>query len=207
MVDVAVILIGGGAVLGIFGSLLVMILRNVLRDWAWPIRIPLLIQRGDGFVWDVTERAKVYKTKAGFEALKLMKRNHDIRVPEYRFVTTTDKGKQVYPLFSPIDGQYSKVNIVNNFNKLGLELVEDKASKNWAFDQIRRTAEKYRTEESWLQRNGMFLMTGTFAAMVIFFVIYYGGKLEMVGNSLAGAADSLAVAMTKFATVDAQVVP
>jgi len=41
-------------------------------------------------------------------------------------------------------------------------------------------------------------MNATFAAMVIFFVIYFGGKMEIVSGKLAGAAQSLTNAMTVF---------
>jgi hypothetical protein len=78
------------------------------------------------------------------------------------------------------------------------EVVEDASSKNWAVLEMSRINSKYREKEGFLAKYGMYVMNATFAAMVIFFVIYFGGKMEIAASSVGGAAASLDKAITTF---------
>jgi hypothetical protein len=196
MTDMELLLVGVGILVGVFSSVLIAVLWKVVLPWAWPITVPLMKRRGEGFVWDLGERAKKIKRKDGFECLKLMKNGEEIREPEYEFLQTTDKGKPVYPIYSPIKGQYSRLRFGNKPPRV--EFTEDKASKNWGIDMLRRAEAKYADKQSWFDKYGTFVMSMTLAVVIIFIVIFSWGKFETVSNSLSGAADNLAVAIAKF---------
>ena len=185
-----------GGIIGIILTILSVLGYKLFIWFFFPIEVPVIIQRGKGFVWDLKERARFVKDKSGYEALKLMKRRGGIKPPQFEYITTNQHGKPVYPIFNTTLGQYFPIKITN---PIGLESVEDKASKNWMITELQRNDRKYAPKEGFFMRYGPFIMSATFAAMVIFFVIYFAGKIEIIANSLSGAAMSLTVAMEKLA--------
>ena len=79
-----------------------------------------------------------------------------------------------------------------------MEVVEDKSAKNWAIQELERVHKTYTESESMFLKYAPYIMNATFAAMVIFFVIYFGGKIEIAGNALSGAASTLTNAINRF---------
>lgn len=181
-----------GAMVSIFG----VIMWRMFQNWRWPIKVPIAIQRGKSIVWDLTERARHITRRDGSEALKLKKRGKDtLKPPKYDSVSVDKKGKAVYPIFNTIAGQYFPIKLTKG---VSLDAIEDKSSKNWAIAEVTRLNDVYRPKEGWLAKYGMFIMNATFAAMVIFFVIYFSGKMELSANALASGATRMAEALEKL---------
>jgi len=182
-----------GAFLGFVIGIGVFLFWDIFQKKMYPISIPTMMQRGKSIVWDLNERAKVVTDKSGYEILKLKKRKHNIKPPKYDNVTIDSKGKPVYPLFNTTTGQYFPVELGNTPR---FDVIEDKSSKNWGVLEQSRVRKTYMERESWFLKYAPYIMNATFAAMVIFFVIYFGGKMELAAGSLAGAADSLSNAVS-----------
>ena len=181
-----------GAVWGIAGA----VLWNVLMKRLWPMEIPVAMQRGTSVVWDLTERAKNVMTSEGAEVVRLKSRKRNIKPPKFDKLSVNTKGKSVYPIYETARGQFFPIKLMDppSFN-----VIEDKSSKNWGITERNRLWSVYKPKESTLMRLLPYLMNATFAAMVIFFVIYFGGKMEIVANSMSGAANSLTQAVTAMA--------
>lgn len=189
-----------GGTLGIAGIILV----QKYKEWRYPIRTPLLIQRGkSGIVWDLDARGRHIKKKDGYEAIQLNKYNDNIKVPKNIGVTTTSKGKPVYPIYQTVAGQYYGMSVNN---PLKMEVIEDTAVRNWSVQEQGRLINKYQEPESTFLKLAPYLVPSMFVVMLIFFMIYYGGKMEIMGNTLAGAAGSLEKAMTAFTNSQTAVV-
>jgi hypothetical protein len=176
---------------GVFGVLILILYRMFIK-MLWPVSTPIAVQRGDSVVWDLDERAKYVKNKEGYEVLKLRKRKHNIKPPKFQHVTITQGGKPVYPLFNTVSGQYFPIKMMNSPR---FEVIEDPSAKNWLTLETQRLRRAYSEKESTLMKFMPYIMSGIFAAMIIFFVIYFGGKMEAVGNSLSGASNSLSDAL------------
>jgi len=177
-----------GAVLGASMTVAMTIFYNIMVKRSWPVEVPVALQRGQSVVWKLGERAKFIKTKSGHEILRLRKSKQSIKPPKYERVSVNTKGKPVYMLYSTVLGQYFPIKLMNPPK---LEVVEDKSSKNWAINELGRLSKVYAPKESALLRFAPYIMNAAFATMIIFFVIYFGGKMELVANSLGGAANSL----------------
>lgn len=180
-----------------------MMWKYVILPWRWPIRVPVGIQRGENIVWDLDERAYHKTEKDGFESLRLRKRKDFIKPPKYEHVSIDKKGKAVYPVYNTARGQYFPIEFIENANgerrpRIDMNIVEDKSAKNWAVQALRKVQAKYAVGESKWLRWAPYFMSATFAAMIIFFVIYFGGKVEIASNALAGASANLASAMEMF---------
>ena len=196
------IYIGMGAGLGFMLTFVVMMLYKVVIQKMYPIRTPMMIQRGSGIVWDLGERARYHVSKTGRECLRLMKRKDTVKPPKYDFVSTDKKGKDVFPLFTTARGQhfsgkpsYKKVGIVN---KPRIEIVEDKSAMNWAIQELQRKEDKYRTEESTFLKYMPFIITTILAAAIIFVVIFTMTKFEVISGAFESASSNLANAMEAF---------
>jgi hypothetical protein len=165
-----------------------------LQDMMWPIRIPIIRQRGENLLWELDERGRSAKRKDGYEVIKLKKDKENIKPPKYDQVHINRKGKDVMPLFSPAKGSYIAVKMVEG---PALETVEDKSAKNWGILEHQRINEDYKPHEGFWDKYGMIVMNATFAAMVIFFVIYNGQAMGNAASSLSGTANALTNAITK----------
>jgi len=187
--------IGGG----LTGSIILLWKMMVQRNF--PITVPVAMQRGKSIVWDFNERGRVRKDKSGYEVLLMKNRKKDtLKPPKYDRLVVDKRGKPVMPVFNTISGQYFPMKLLDEGkNKRRLDMVEDKSAKNWAINEMIRLNSVYRPQESFLQRYGMYIMTATFAAMIIFFVIYMGGKIEISSNGLAAASQNLASASENLA--------
>jgi len=181
-----------GAVWGIAGA----VLWNVLMKRLWPMEIPVAMQRGTSVVWDLAERAKHVMTSEGAEVVRLKSRKRNIKPPKFDKLSVNTKGKSVYPIYETASGQFFPIKLMNPPR---FDVIEDKSSKNWGITERNRLWSVYKPKESTLMRLLPYLMNATFAAMVIFFVIYFGGKMEIVANSMSGAANSLTQAVTAMA--------
>jgi hypothetical protein len=177
-----------GAILGGSMTVAMTIFYNMIVKRSWPVEVPIAVQRGNSVVWKLGERAKAVKTKSGHEVLKLRKAKDVIKPPKFGRVSVNTNGKPVYMLFNTARGQYFPIKLMSPPK---LEVVEDKSSKNWAINELGRLSKVYAPKESALLRFAPYIMNATFAAMVIFFIIYFGGKMELIANSLGGAANSL----------------
>ena len=193
-----------GFAVGVSLTVGVVYFYNFYIKRKWPTRIPLAIQRGNSVVWDLDERARTMKTKTGYEVLRLRKRNTNIKPPKYEQVTMDMRGKSVYPIYNTVSGQYFPVKLMNTPK---LEVVEDPSNKNWSILELLRTISTYRDKEGWLVKYAPFVISMAFAVMFIFFIIYFGGKFELMSNSLSNAATSLAQAMEAFKGTAPTVVP
>ena len=166
-----------------------------MKKWRFPIAMPTYMQRGNSIFTDLDERGRKVRSKIGYEVIKMMKRKENIQPPQYEYLMSTSKGKPVYPIFNTASGQYYPVKIMDPPKHA---IIDDTGAKNWGMLELKRLRETYREKESFFQKYGAFIMNATFAAMVIFFVIYFGGKMEVVSGSLGNAADKLANAMNAF---------
>ena len=184
-----------GAVGGIAMTFTLTYAWNFYRRWAFPISTPVIMQRGNGFQWDLTERAKHVKSVEGFESMQLMKRKNKLKPPVFKYVTVDQKGKPVYPLFNTTFGQYHIMDVRNN---VALESVEDKGAMNWALQMLSDNFTRYMPKETMGAILIKYVAPIAFAACIIFFVIYFGGKIEIAANTLSSAAASLAGAMDRF---------
>jgi hypothetical protein len=128
--------------------------------------------------------------------MELMKRKNKLKPPVFEYVTVDNQGKPVYPLFNTTFGQYHIMEVKNNVD---LESVEDKGAMNWALQMLADNFTRYMPKESMGSILIKYVAPIAFAACIIFFVIYFGGKIEIAANSLSGAANSLAGAMDRFA--------
>ncbi len=179
----------GGALVGGF-----IYLWGFWQKFRFPIQIPVMIQRGDkGIVWDLTERGKI-STSGGIRSIRLKKAKYDIKPPNYKFVSVNKKGKPVYPVFNYGTGKYGTATI-----KMKEINVADDLDTNWIMQQLRLNAIRFMPKESWGQLLIKYVAPIAFLASMIFFWIYFGGKLEIMANSLSGAATQIALAMEKFA--------
>ena len=186
-----------GMIMGIAIAVSMSMAWKLYTDKRWAVRVPVAIQRGNSIVWDLHERARHVTRKDGSEALVLRKRRKTtLKPPKYSRVSVNEKGKPVYPILNTIAGQFFPLKLNS---KVSFEAIEDKSSKNWAISEIKRLNDVYRPSESWLAKYGVFIMNATFAAMVIFFTIYFSGKIEISSNALAGGATRMAEAMEKMA--------
>ena len=173
-----------GASLSICGVMVFFMFRNK----RFPVRIPIMVQRGDSYVEDLDERGRYTKNKQGYEALRLMKSKKNVKPPKFKDLSMDIKGKPIYRMFKTTTGQMFPMKVTK---KPSFEVIEDTSAKNWTILELQRTEAKYAPQESFLMKYGVFIMNATFAAMVIFFVIYFGGKIEQVSGSLGGAANAL----------------
>lgn len=177
-----------GAVWGVAG----MFMWNILTKRMWPMQIPVGMQRGNSVVWDLDERAKHVTKKDGSEIIRLKRRKRNIKPPKFEKLSTNTKGKAVYPIYETTRGQFFPIRLMDPPR---FDVVEDKSSRNWGITERNRLYNVYKPKESTFMRLLPYLMNATFAAMVIFFVIYFGGKMELVANSMSGAASSLTTAV------------
>ena len=177
---------GMGIVIGLGGT----ILFGLVQRRRWPVRLPISIQRGEGgsVVWDLDERGKFVQRKDGYSILRMKKRKKNIKPPKFSQVTLDTKGKPVYPLYNTTVGQYLPMKLSNPPK---MEVVSDLSAKNWGVLESARIRSTYIERESTFMRIAPYVMNGIFAAMVIFFVIYFGGKMESAAGSLGSAASSL----------------
>ena len=155
---------------GTFGCSLtaigVMMYRTfVLR--AWPIRVPILRQRGDMVVWKLNQRARKKISKDGFEVLQLRKVKNPIKPPKSSELGVDEKGRPVYPIYVTSTANFP----IKIDNPKKFEVQMDKSARNWAILELRHGREKYAPQISSFMQMLPFLMSGTFAAMVIFFTI------------------------------------
>lgn len=181
-----------GAVWGVCG----MLVWRILMKRLWPMEIPIAMQRGRSVVWDLGERAKHVMNKEGAEIVRLKRRKRNIKPPKFDKLSVNTKGKSVYPIYETARGQFFPIKLMNPPR---FDVIEDKSSKNWGITERNRLWSVYKPKESTFMRLLPYLMNATFAAMVIFFVIYFGGKMEIVANSMSGAASSLTQAVTAMA--------
>ena len=195
-IGIEMILIGFGTVIGIMAMFLTVFLYNILMKRRWPVVVPILIQRGTTGIQWMFDRAKYVKTDAGKEYLRLRKEKKKIKAPKFGYVYTTGKGKAVYPIMKTAVGQYFPMSIST---AIKMEVVEDKDSVNWAIDQLVDSERRYMPKEDFWRTAIMYGAPIAFLVSTIFFWIYFGGKLEIMVNSLSGAATQLALAMQKFA--------
>jgi hypothetical protein len=191
-----VTLLAGTAMGGTLGACFPIIIRWISNK-LWPIQIPVAEQRGDSVIWTLTERGKRKKSKSGYEVIELKGRKHNIKPPKYSYVTMNKKGDAVYPLYSSSAGEYFPISL-KTFPKVEWNVTAETSAKNWGVLEQRRIRETYKDQDSWFSKYGMFLMSAIFAGMVIFFILYFGGKMEVVGNALAGASDRLSSALVVF---------
>lgn len=187
-----------GLFFGIVGTVCTYVFYGVIIKFMYPIRAPIAIQRENSVVWDFDERAKYMKGKSGYEILKLRKRKDRLKPPKFGHVTIQKNGKPAYPLFNSAMGQYFPIKFTKANDKINMEVVEDTSAKNWSILERRRIQDTYTEKEGFFAKYAPFIMNVTFAAMVIFFVIYFGGKMEMVSNAMGGAASSLEKALGVF---------
>lgn len=181
-----------GAVFGVFG----MISYRLIIKRLYPIQVPVITQRGNhGIVWNLDERAKMTRSKAGFEALQLRSAKKMLKPARYEYVSLNTAGKPVYPVYSTTSGQYFPVTFTD---KVGLESIEDKGAKNWSTLLKNYYALKYMPSESFLARYAPFIMNTVFAGMVIFFVIYFSSKIESASAGLSSASNALTNALMVF---------
>ena len=183
-----------GGLLGTMIAILGLFIWKFLQDIWWPIRIPVIRQRGENVIWILDERGRLAKRKDGYEVIKLKKDKANIKPPKYEQIQLTSKGKSVFPLFNTTGGQYFPIKAINSPS---LDVVEDKSAKNWAILEHQRISEAYRPKEGFWQTYGMMVMSATFAAMVIFFVIYFSSTIQTASGNLAGASNQLAAAIEK----------
>lgn len=184
-------ILSGVAIGGVWGVCGVILWR-VLMKRLWPMEIPVAMQRGKSVVWDLAERAKHVMTKDGSEVVRLKRRKRNIKPPKFDNLSVNTKGKAVYPIYETTRGQFFPVKLMD---PPSFKVIEDKSSKNWGITERNRLWSVYRPKESTFMRLLPYLMNATFAAMVIFFVIYFGGKMEIVASSMSGAANSLTTAV------------
>jgi len=182
-----------GLLLGTSVTVCGVIIRKLLIEKMWPITVPLIIQRGkDGFVWDF-QRAKYVSNSEGVQAIRMQKDpKNPVRPPEFEKLNTNTKGKAVMPLWQGITGQYFNMKVNN---KVSIDSIEDKGSRNWGITIRKHLRQKYTDPASWLAKYGIYAMNAIFASMVIFFVIYFGGKMEIAAGGVASASESLTLAV------------
>ena len=170
---------------------------NVFIPKMWQFHVPIAMQRGSSIVWDLTERGKMTRDNDGYEYMKLRNRKKVIPIPIYSKVNITNTGKNVYHMYNPTTDEYTPMEV---WKDKGFVVRNNTATKNWMVMELQRTDELYpRNENKWLKWMP-YIMTGGLAAIMVFFVIYYGGKVEIIGNSIAGATVQLAEAVSKFGT-------
>jgi hypothetical protein len=184
--------VGMGTALGVLGYFL----WGYFIKWRWPISTPVAIQRGNGFVWDYEERARLEKTKDGKEYYKLRKNKDKIKPPKYAYVTTTKGGKAVYPLYKTTGGQYFPLRM--DTADIKLRSVLDKSNMNWAIQELAENDQRYQPKEGWMQILLQYVAPISFAIMVIFFIIYFSDSMQKYGSSLSNAGNAMAVAMEKW---------
>lgn len=183
----------------VMGAVFVMLVNIMYRMWwvprRWPIHAPVAMQRGKSIVWDLTERARIHKDRDGYEYMRLRTRKQNLRVPKYSRVTTNEKGKGVYPLFNKSTGHFFPIRMMDDKSFM---VEEDPGTKNWMVMELQRSDDLYpRNENKWLKWMP-YIMTGGLAGVMVFFVIYYGGKVEVLGNQLAASTLALADAVNKM---------
>lgn len=192
MADLTMLFVLSGVAIGAVWGVCGVIVWGFVQKRLWPMEIPVAMQRGKSVVWDLAERAKHKMTKDGAEVVRLKRRKRNIKPPKFEKLSVNTKGKAVYPIYETTRGQYFPIKLMN---PPSFDVIEDKSSKNWGITERNRLWAVYKPKESTFMRLLPYLMNATFAAMVIFFVIYFGGKMEIVANSMSGAASSLTTAV------------
>lgn len=80
-------------------------------------------------------------------------------------------------------------------------MVGDEDDYNWALMKLAENSSRYAPKESKWMMMMKYLAPMSFAVMMIFMIIYFGGKFEIMSSNLAGASNQLAVAMERFANM------
>jgi len=187
------IIIGGS--FGIPISLAANFVWKRMQNFLWPIRIPVIRQRGENYLWDLEERGRKAKRKDGYEVIKMKKDKENLKPPKFKQVHMTRGGNDVIPLINTVGGQYLPLTVAEKENKYWFDVVEDKSAKNWGILEHQRVNEAYKPKEGFWSQYGMIVMNATFAAMVIFFVIYMSSTFTSVSGSLSSTANALTSAL------------
>lgn len=196
-IGIELILIGFGVFIGGMVIFTLSYVYNMLMKRRWSVVVPILVQRGETGIQWLFDRARYVKTDVGKEYLRLKKEKKKIKAPKFGYVYTTKKGNPVYPIMKTAVGQYFPMSIST---AIKMEVVEDKDSVNWAIDELMENERRYMPKEDFWKTAIMYGAPIAFLVSTIFFWIYFGGKLELMTNSLSGAATQLALAMEKFAS-------
>jgi len=191
MVEVAV-MITLGVFIGIFGFIILKMLWNIIMGSMWPISVSVGMQRGNSIVWDIGERARLVKSKDGYQCLRLKKRKQSIKPPQYKYLTINDKGRPYLALYNTTLGQYWPIQMPKPPN---LDIVEDASAKNWGIQELKRLNDVYKPKDSWWNKYGTFIMSAILAATIIFAVMFFALKMEVISGNFNGAAKQLSDAM------------
>lgn len=95
-----------GVFAGAMGFILVKMMWNMLITSRWPISVSIGMQRGNSIVWDDNERARLIKTKDGYQVMRLRKRKQNIKPTQYKYLGLNTRGKPRLQLFNVTAGQY-----------------------------------------------------------------------------------------------------
>jgi hypothetical protein len=171
------------------------------QNLRWPIRIPMIRQRGENLLWELEERARYAKNKAGYEVIKLKKDKENIRPPKFNQVHLTAKGKSVMPLFNPARGSYFPVKSVSG---PALETVQDPSAKNWGILEHQRLNEAYKPNEGFWEKYAIPIVVGSLSMMILFFVIYMSSTFQAMVGTLGGAISQSNSANSLLATAIAK---
>ena len=77
-----------------------------------------------------------------------------------------------------------------------LKVVQDTSAINWGVLEHRRLRDKYKRDEGWWNKYGQYVMNMLMMAVLVFFILYWGGKMEMVSNSMVSAADRITLGLS-----------
>lgn len=187
-----------GMMLGSVTTISIFVIYKLLIGKMFPIEMPTLMQRGKGFVWDLAERARLVTRKDGTTALKLKKRRKKtIKPPKFEYLSSNLKGKPVFPIFYSAFDEIKPIKIIDTTT---LETAADPGSRNWIIQELQRAESKYRSQEGWFAKYGTYILNATLASLIVFIIIYFGGKFEIMSSNLSGAAAKIAEAMEKFSS-------